>query len=270
MMRKVLNIAHRGARSLAPENTLAAVQKAWDIGTDGIEIDIAVSRDGQLFLHHDANLLRTTNVRECYPDRSDELHTSFSLAELQKLDAGSWYVKEDPFGQIAAGNVSFEEQQGFVGITIPTLEEVLLFVAAKEWMVNIEIKKVPTPMESFPVEQKVIEVIEKVNISKEKVLLSSFVHDYLHSLQRICPEIEVQALLGNTGEQKLNWGEYHFATYNANADLIDEDQISLALQNKSQVNLFTINTPREMKRFITAGVKGIITDFPQILHTLQC
>ncbi len=267
-MKKTLNIAHRGARSLAPENTIPALQKAWEIGADGIEIDVAVSRDEQLFLHHDSLLVRTTNVRECYPEKAGECYTSFTLAELKTLDAGAWFVREDPFGQIAAGNILPEDYRSFTGLSLPSLEEVLLFVMEKDWMVNIEIKKVPPPLEAFPVEQKLLGLLNELQIPQRQVILSSFVHEYLCSIQKKCPEIEVQALIGDVGEQELDWGRFRFATYNVNADLIDERQIATAQANNSRVNLFTVNDPEEMKRYIKAGVMGIITDFPQILGKL--
>ncbi len=78
------NIGHRGARSLAPENTLAAFRKAWDIGADGIEVDVQVSADGQLVIHHDKTPARTTNVLECFPDRANQPITTF-LLELKSL-----------------------------------------------------------------------------------------------------------------------------------------------------------------------------------------
>ncbi len=265
----VSNIAHRGARSLAPENSLAAIQKAWEIGADGIEIDVGASRDEHLFLLHDPNLLRTTNISDCFPTRATNFHTTFTLAELRTLDAGSWFVNKDPFGQIAAGNISEADQHEFMGLKIPSLEEALLFIKKKDWKVNIELKKLPPPLEKFPVEQKVLQLIKDLRIAPDQIAISSFHHNYLYSIKNTHPEFEVQALIGDTGERTLDWGKFDFDTYNANADLIDEAQIATARANNSQVNLFTVNDPAEMQRFINAGVRGIITDFPQILVNLS-
>ncbi len=261
----VRNIAHRGARSLAPENTLPAIIKAWEVGADAVEVDVAVSRDGKLFIHHDATLLRTTNVRSLFPNRAEDNYTTFTLDELRTLDAGTWYIEGDPHGQIAKKRISQNELQAFRGVPLPTLEEVLLFVQEKEWHVNIEIKQVPTPMETFPIEHRILKLIKSLGISANFLSISSFSHDYLLSIKKTYPEFEVQALIGDEGERVLNWGEFGFDTYNANVDLIDIAQIVRARENGSAVNLFTVNTPEQMRHFIKAGVQGLFTDYPQIL-----
>ncbi len=84
-------IAHRGAASLAPENTLPAMQAAADLGVHGLETDITVSTDGILFLMHDGSLDRTTDVAQVFPGREDEPADSFTWDELSRLDAGSWF-----------------------------------------------------------------------------------------------------------------------------------------------------------------------------------
>ncbi|MEZ0396243.1 MAG: glycerophosphodiester phosphodiesterase family protein [Anaerolineales bacterium] len=106
-------IAHRGASTLAPENTLAAMRAAAALPVYGLETDIRITRDGVLFLMHDATLRRTTNVAEVFPGRADEPAESFAWEELSRLDAGSWF----------AGTTAFR------GEPIPTLEEMLALVA---------------------------------------------------------------------------------------------------------------------------------------------
>lgn len=81
-------IAHRGSSGVAPENTLAAVEKAITQRSNWFEIDIQRTADGQLVLMHDRDLRRTTNVEEVFPERRLAPVGSFTLAELQKLDAG--------------------------------------------------------------------------------------------------------------------------------------------------------------------------------------
>jgi glycerophosphoryl diester phosphodiesterase len=89
-----LCIGHRGARALAPENTLPAFAKAAALGCPMIEIDVHLSRDGALVVHHDDRLGRCTNVHERFPERNDAFVSDFTLDELRRLDAGSWYVRE--------------------------------------------------------------------------------------------------------------------------------------------------------------------------------
>lgn len=90
-------IAHRGASTLAPENTLAAMRAAADLGVYGLETDISVSLDGVLLLMHDANLARTTDVAHLFPGREDDLAENFTWDELSRLDAGSWFAGRTTF-----------------------------------------------------------------------------------------------------------------------------------------------------------------------------
>src|SRR3990172_7158952 len=81
-----LNIAHRGASALAPENTMAAFEKAVELGADVIELDLHMSRDGELVVIHDDTLDRTTDGRGVVHE--------LNLKDLKRLDAGRWVGKE--------------------------------------------------------------------------------------------------------------------------------------------------------------------------------
>ncbi|HEX7556623.1 MAG TPA: glycerophosphodiester phosphodiesterase family protein, partial [Leptolinea sp.] len=116
----VLNIAHRGARSLAPENTLAAARKALEVGADLWECDVALTADGIPVILHDDNLRRTSNASSVYPNRKPWKLQTFTLEELKKLDFGSWFLTTDPFKQIKLGQILPAELQKFVGEPILT------------------------------------------------------------------------------------------------------------------------------------------------------
>jgi glycerophosphoryl diester phosphodiesterase len=112
-------VAHRGASAYAPEHTLAAYRLALAQGADYVEQDLAVTSDGELICLHDESLERTTNVEEVFPDRATVdpatgrkrwLAMDFTLAEIKRLDAGSWF---DPT---------------FAGERIPTWEEAVALV----------------------------------------------------------------------------------------------------------------------------------------------
>ncbi|MBW2561125.1 MAG: glycerophosphodiester phosphodiesterase, partial [Deltaproteobacteria bacterium] len=120
-------IAHRGARSLAPENTLAAARRAREAGADLWETDVTVTKGGELVLLHDESLTRTTDVRDRFPNREPWHCSAFILREIRLLDAASWFEKADPFGQIAAGVVGKEDLSAYRGERIPTLREALQF-----------------------------------------------------------------------------------------------------------------------------------------------
>src|SRR5512146_2902913 len=137
---KPLNIAHRGARSLAPENTLTAARLGLEIGADLWELDVAVTSDEELVILHDDTLERTSNVQQVFPERAPWAVHTFSLAELRQLDFGSWFNQKDPFGQVAAGKVTPAMQASYAGLPIPTLRDALVFTRDADWRVNVEIK----------------------------------------------------------------------------------------------------------------------------------
>lgn len=264
----IYNIAHRGARSLAPENTMPAFIKAWQTGAHGVETDVSVTSDGQLILFHDETFIRTTNISEIFPKRKkDPLHT-FTWEEVQTLDAGSWFIEDDPFATIKSGKVTLEEQQAMINASVPLLEELLLFVKEKSLYVNIEIKHLPKAITSFPIVEKVLSMVDSVQLTPGMFCISSFNHLYLKKVAELCPDIEVNALIGGYPFLIHNWGEFEFEVYNANANIIDSKQIEVALQHDCQVNLFTVNDPKDMVRFLKEGVGKIITDFPQVLAQL--
>jgi glycerophosphoryl diester phosphodiesterase len=263
------NIAHRGARSLAPENTMPAFKKAWQIGAHGVETDVSVTSDGSLVLLHDPHLSRTTNIAHIYPKRrKDKLHT-FTFEEIQKLDAESWFYQTDPFGTIKNKTVPLTEQRSTTKIAIPLLEELLLFVKEKSWFVNIEIKPLPKENSTFPVVEKVLSLLDSVQLAPSMFSISSFNHFFIRKVQELNPDIEINALIGKNIFMPQNWGKYEFAIYNANADLIDSAQIKKALKNNRRINLYNVTNVKDMECFLKAGVKKIITDFPQRLAQLK-
>src|SRR6185312_16321857 len=101
-MNKIINFAHRGASGYCPENTLAAFSKALELGATGLEIDVQLTKDGQIVIIHDENLKRTAGLNKLVSDTSYE--------ELRTLDAGSWFAPE------------FKDEK------IPTLEQLLKLI----------------------------------------------------------------------------------------------------------------------------------------------
>lgn len=258
---KPLCIAHRGASSLAPENTLAAARKALEIGADMWELDVSVTADGELVVLHDDSLVRTTNAPLLFPDRAPWLISTFTLAEVGQLDAGSWFVESDPFGTIAAGAVSPAEQTVLRGEPVSTLRDALLLTRERNWQVNIEIKALTPPLTHFPIVEAVIRLIESLELN-EQVLLSSFVHAYMQQAKALNPTIAVAALLdeGEAWPANLTVDAFH-----PHHTAVEPDRTQALRRAGIGVNPWTVNEPAEMERLIAAGVTGMFSDFPQVL-----
>ena len=118
--RKPLIIAHRGASALAPENTLAAFQKAIDDGADGIELDVRIVKDGVPVVFHDSTLARMVG--------RENTVSSFTAEELQTFDVGSWFNRKNP-------NRANEK---FAAETIPTFAQLLDFLKDYKGLLYVE------------------------------------------------------------------------------------------------------------------------------------
>jgi glycerophosphoryl diester phosphodiesterase len=290
-MTRPLNIAHRGARSLAPENTLAAARAALALGADMWELDVSVTADGELVVLHDDTLVRTTNVEQLFPERCPWLISDFTLAEIKQLDTGGPFVAKDPFEQIGAGQLSSADIESLHGEPIPALREALLFTRNHNWRVNVEIKPLLPPRHTFPVAERVAGLISELAMD-EQVLVSSFVPLYLKQIKEQSPVIETAVLTEGPmplGEQQkyeqlgielspmlyfdgtdpvsflamVGSRAYHpYHAMLADIDIQELRQAGLA------VNVWTVNDRTHLARLVNAGVTGIITDFPQILSQL--
>jgi glycerophosphoryl diester phosphodiesterase len=265
---RVLNIAHRGARSLAPENTLAAARIGLECGADLWECDVNLTADGIPVILHDDTLKRTSNAMTIFSTRKPWKVSSFSLAELRQLDFGSWFLAADPFKQIKEGNVSAAELAKFTGEPIPTLDEALTFTKENNWQINVEIKDLRGTPGDTSVVEKVLEKIKDLHM-EDQVWISSFNHLYITQVKKRIPSIRTGALvewldlnplarLKQTGAQ----------SYNPGIRLASARTIRSIREAGLDVFVWTVNKESSMRKLIKAGVSGIITDFPQVLKTV--
>lgn len=257
-------IAHRGARSLAPENTLAAADLAFELGADLWEADVQQTRDGHLVLFHDQTLERCTNVNAVFPERKTLGLHRFDLAEILTLDAGSFFENSDPFNQIAQGKVNQSKLGRYRRELIPTLSQGLLFTKKKQWVVNLELKLYPGQSCCTGLPEKTLQAIEISGLDKTRVVISSFHHPWLDWIQQRGSGIRVQALVGEDDAGPVDFGDFRFAVYNVNADCVSPRQIAELKKRGKEINLFTVNDPKSFEAFRRMGVNGIFTDFPQL------
>ncbi len=269
-------IAHRGARSLAPENTLAAAQKGFEAGAWAWETDVTITRDRQLVLFHDPTLERTTNVRTVFPKRTSCRISHFNAREILGLDAGSYFIKTDPFGQIRQGSVRPEEFADFGSARVPTVAQGLAMTRQAGWRINLELKRWDegTILQDHPdgsvedlIPSLVLETIERSGIDPASVMISSFYHPWLLEIEQAAPHMAVQALMEEMTVLEKCLADDHFQTFNVSLDLARPDLIQKLKARRKQINIWTVNDEADVRRLIQAGVDGIITDFPQQFAT---
>jgi glycerophosphoryl diester phosphodiesterase len=235
----ILVIAHRGFSGAAPENTIAAFKKAIDLGVDMIELDIHLSKDGQIVVIHDDTLNRTTNGKGKV--------TSYTLNELKRLDAGSWFGSQ------------------FSGEKIPTLKEVLELTRGK-MLLTIELKKGDMgPYTMTDLADRSLQEVEKAGMLNQ-VIFASFDPSAIDRIRGKNPKIPV-ALIYNqswTFPQEVTGGR-PVSILSCSGKVLTQTNISNAHQRGMKVMAWTLNTEEHMQRFLNMGVDGIITDYPDFL-----
>jgi glycerophosphoryl diester phosphodiesterase len=256
-------IAHRGARSLAPENTLAAARKAHAVGADLWETDVAVTADDRLVLMHDDSMTRTTDVADRFPDRVPAPFSTYTLTDIRSLDAGAWFERDDPFGQVAAGAVEPSELLTYVGEKVPTLREAFELTLQLDWRLDLELKAQPKPKAAFDVVSAVLALADEVGIGPDHLLFSSARHGWLKALKQHRPDFEVQAILGLFPEDPIDFGDPFFDTFNPRITRVSIEQLEEQLAHGTRLNPYVVNEPEEIAELTRMGVTGLITDFPQ-------
>jgi glycerophosphoryl diester phosphodiesterase len=233
-----LILAHRGASTQAPENTLAAFELALRQGAHGFELDAKLSADREVVVFHDDSVDRTTNGQ----GRVSQLN----LTAMRELDAGSF----------------FSEQ--FHGEKIPALAEVFETIG-KRAIINVELTNYKTPRDGLA--DKVCELVEQFGL-QESVLLSSFFPSNLKRTRSLLPDTPcgLLALGGRLGWWSRSFG-FNFGDYQAlHPSLRDTtpQQVARVHRLKRRIHVWTVNNPEDMRRLIGWGVDGIITDDPQL------
>ncbi len=278
---RTLNIAHRGARSIAPENTLIAAKKAHQAGADMWETDVQLTEDDELVLIHDDTLERTTDVEEVYPERTSYRVDDFTLEEIKRLDAGSWFVDTDPFGEIESGDVSRSDLEEFSGVRVPTLREGLELTRELGWKVNLELKTIEGP---FLTVQKrvdflvkgVISLVEELGMEKD-VMLSSFDHSLVKLARGLSPEIPGAILVKEPESGVVETLRASRAEiYNISGEVLNDGGQGIKNLKKLKeagsdfkVNVWTVNEPEDLMEVVNSPyVDGVFTDYPDRLASI--
>jgi len=231
----VLIVAHRGASGHAPENTLAAFRKAVTLGATFIETDLQLTRDTHFVAIHDETVNRTTNGQGAVHD--------LSLAEIRRLDAGSWFGSE------------------FTGERVPTLEEALEFAKKHDVVFYLELK----PAGSWGGEHALIGALRESGEIARTIVIS-FDTGILAALRKIEPTLMTGVLYDGQLTDPLDAAlEVGARQVVVRGDLVTPWMIAEARRKDLQVVCWTINHPAHMRSLVAAGVDGIMSDYPDRL-----
>jgi glycerophosphoryl diester phosphodiesterase len=231
-----------GASAAAPQNTLAAFRRAMELGADGVELDVHLSADGVPVVMHNLAVDETT-------DGTGQV-TGKTLAELKELDAGSKFSPQ------------------FAGERIPTLAEVLKALEGK-LLVNVELKDLSP--KGVGLEAPVVEAVRQGGMEK-KVLFSSFNPFTLRRIRLLAPNVPSGLLYAHDLPIYLRRAWLApFTPHEArhpDFKMVDARLVKWCRARRLRVNVWTVDEPAEMKRLISLGVDGIITDVPDVLSAI--
>ena len=230
--------AHRGASSLAPENTIAAFSKAMEVGARWFEFDVDIIGDGSLIVIHDDTLDRTTNGSGSY--------YQLGFSDIRRLDAGRWF----------SDTYRFER--------IPEAADALAFAHAQQMGVNLEIKPCAG---GARLRERLIESLA-VTLHGEKVpsrlIVSSFDHELLAAFHEACPTVALGWLIERASDE---WREGATAlgasAIHPGVKGLTASDVRAMRDAGFEVNVWTVNDVDQARELASWGVTGIFTDRPQ-------
>ncbi|MGW1872548.1 glycerophosphodiester phosphodiesterase [Streptomyces sp. NPDC001975] len=247
-------LAHRGASAYAPENTLAAVDKAAALGFSWVENDVQRTKDGRLVVLHDDSLARTTNAEQLFPGRAPWKVKDFTAAEIARLDAGSWF------------------SPSYTGTRVPTLAQYMRRIEHNHEKLLLEIKN----PELYPgIEHQIVKLLgnegwlDRPHLGR--IVVQSFSADSLRVVHALRPAVTT-GYLGTPPVTSL--GGYARFT-----DLINPSVGSISAGYVASVHSFegphgrplrvftwTVNDATTTWKAVGYGVDGIITNKPDVVR----
>lgn len=241
-------IAHRGASASAPENTLPAAILAAELHADMVEVDVQMTRDGELVIIHDTTLRRTTDVRLRFPRRAPWNVGDFSLAEIRTLDAGSWFDAR------------------YVGTAVPTLSELLRTLRGRAGLL-LELK---APSRYPGMVTAVAAELDREgwlgsDSDGRRLVVQSYDWSVMRDVKRLAPQACVGLLGGPPLRRRLVEPSMWADQLNRNHRRVTGRFVQAVHRHGMVTWPYTVDDPERMRTLIGMGVDGIITNRPSEL-----
>ncbi|RDZ11766.1 glycerophosphodiester phosphodiesterase [Priestia megaterium] len=253
---KIITVAHRGASGYVPEHTILSYETAQKMKADYIELDLQMTKDGQLIVMHDEKVDRTTNGTGWVKD--------YTLADIKKLDAGSWFNRTYPD----------KAKEEYSHLKVPTLDEVLEhFGKSANYYIETKAPDIYPGME-----EKLISSLKKHHLffpsHKGQVMIQSFSSESLLKVHQLAPFLPTVQLLNADSMNHLTDTDIKKITQYAVG--IGPDYKSLTAQNVQNlrqhhllIHPYTVNTEPDMKRLLDWGVTGVFTNYTDIFNAVK-
>lgn len=233
-------IGHRGAKAYAPENTLASIETAAELGVEWVELDVKLTKDGVPIIFHDEELDRTTSGTGLVAETNYE--------DLRDLDAGSW------FGD------------SFSRVRIPTLEEAVDILLKHNLGLNLEIK--PCPGREKETAEVALDHLSQYWDERDNLLISSFQHVSLEAAMDLAPDWARGLLIGGD-EMPENWKDLadylDVKTINLGSRLVTRQVADEIMDLELPLLVYTVNDPVQARQLQKLGVDSFFSDNPDII-----
>jgi len=227
-------VGHRGASTLAPENTLASFQKAIDLGVDYLELDVWNSLDDSLMVIHDNSLTRTTN--------GTGIVTAQTYSQLRRYSAGAWFAPE------------------FTAERIPTLREVLTLAKANNSKAAVEIKNTNETT-------KLVNLVAAMEMNSS-VTIACFYISALGEAKKLYPDLHILYYVDPVTQSAIDTLKSLGGGIIGSGSGNTQAMIDYAHQQGIEFWPWTIDSTADMKKFMAMNVDAIITNYPQVLIPL--
>uniref|UniRef100_A0A672RAM8 Glycerophosphodiester phosphodiesterase domain containing 5 n=1 Tax=Sinocyclocheilus grahami TaxID=75366 RepID=A0A672RAM8_SINGR len=256
-------IGHHGAPMLAPENSLLSFNRALQRNVSGLEADVTISLDGVPFLMRDRTLRRTTNVRRVFPERQYDDASLFNWTDLSSLNAGQWFLKDDPFWTVQY--MSMSERWSVGNQTVCSLEQMLKLAARSKSSALFTLRR-PPPNHPHHHDwvNLTLDTVLRAGIPQWQVMWT--VDSNREMVRKAAPGLQ------QTSVQKLPLDTLHhkgisrvLLRYNQ----ASAQDIRLYNENNISLTLHSVNKPWLYSLLWCSGVPSVSSEAPQVLRKVH-
>ncbi|MEZ5306127.1 MAG: glycerophosphodiester phosphodiesterase family protein [Pyrinomonadaceae bacterium] len=248
-LKRPLIIAHRGSSAAAPENTIAAFERAMEDGAEGIEFDVRITRDGIPVVFHDSSLKRIAS--------NEERITSLFSREMPLVDVGSWFNRANP---------EFANRK-YIGEPIPTLEKTLDVLAGFEGPIYVEIKTAKKHMRKMA---GAVGELLKARKHRNKFIVKSFEPEVMPLIREITGDIELAGLFAPTVLRLLRKEKklvpkalgLGFERLSIHFSMASRELMRAANALEMPVTVWTVDSRRIFRKCMASGIDSVITNNP--------
>ncbi|XP_005720739.1 glycerophosphodiester phosphodiesterase domain-containing protein 5 isoform X1 [Pundamilia nyererei] len=252
-------IGHQGAPMLAPENTIWSFQRALQMNVTGLEADVAISMDGVPFLMRDFTLRRTTDVEKVFPDRQMDEASLFNWTDLQQLNAGRWFLKDDPFWTV--NTLLQREKERIANQTVCSLEQLLELASYHNSTVVFRLRRPPPKHPCYDSWiNDTLQAVQQSGVPQSLVMWTP--DDNRAQVRQLAPDL-IQTSVVKRSPQVLEQSGISSLLLRYNQ--VSREEIRNFSEAHINLTLYTVNEPWLYSVLWCSGVSSVSSEAPHVL-----